>query len=241
MTKPMISGHQPELPGLFNPGDRVAGVDEVGRGCLFGPVVAAAVILPDAVLATLSAAGVTDSKKLSPAQRTDLAELIRSLTPDCAIGVASVREIDRLNILQASLLAMRRAVLRLGPPPDLCLVDGNQRIPGLLMPQQTLVKGDQRSLAIAAASIVAKVWRDRLITRLALKYPQYNLAKNKGYGTADHRRALQQFGITRWHRTSFSPCRAVDPVVEQSAQTIGLLEGIPGETTRSAGEELAQA
>lgn len=186
----------------------------MGRGCLFGPVVAAAVILPDAVLATLSAAGVTDSKKLLAAQRTELAELIRSLTPDCTIGLASVWEIDRLNILQASLLAMRRAVLRLELPPDLCLVDGNQRIPGLLIPQQTLVQGDSRSLAIAAASIVAKVWRDRLITRLSLKYPQYNLAKNKGYGTTEHRRALQQFGITRWHRTSFSPCRRVDPIAE---------------------------
>jgi ribonuclease HII len=182
-------------------------VDEVGRGCLFGPVVAAAVILPEAVLERLLEAGVTDSKKLSAVQRAELSRLIRSLTPDYGIGMASVWEIDRLNILQAALLAMRRAVLRLPLPPDLCLVDGNQRIPGLALPQETWIKGDQRSLAIGAASILAKVWRDELLTRLAVKYPQYDLATNKGYGTPAHCRALQEFGVTRWHRLSFSPCR----------------------------------
>jgi ribonuclease HII len=191
----------------LNYSSKVAGVDEVGRGCLFGPVVAAAVILPASARTPLTQAGVTDSKLLSATQRHHLADQIRAIAVACQIGYASVREIDRLNILQASLLAMYRAVVRLQIQPDLCLVDGNQRIPRLLIPQQTLIKGDQRSLEIAAASIVAKVWRDRLITRLALKYPWYDLAKNKGYGTAKHHHGIQQHGITAQHRKSFSPCR----------------------------------
>jgi len=182
-------------------------VDEVGRGALFGPVVAAAVILPDRALPILTAAGVTDSKKLSPKQRCLLADQIRDRATAYTIGYASVREIDRLNILQASLLAMKRAILRLSPAPDLCLVDGNQLIPALPFPQQTLIKGDQKSLAIAAASIIAKVWRDELITRLAGRYPAYDLASNKGYGSPTHRHALEQLGATCQHRRSFSPCR----------------------------------
>jgi ribonuclease HII len=154
-------------------------------------------------------AGVTDSKQLSAAQRHRFAIEIRAVALGCQIGIASVREIDRLNILQASLLAMRRAIDRLHPSPELCLIDGNQSVPGLSIPQQTLVKGDQQSLAIAAASIVAKVWRDELITRCAQKYPDYDLAANKGYGTAKHRLALQQFGATPQHRRSFSPCATV--------------------------------
>lgn len=185
----------------------VAGVDEVGRGALFGPVVAAAVILPNSALAFLEAAGVKDSKQLSFEQRLQLAAQIRLVALSCQIGIASVREIDRLNILQASLLAMRRAVLRLNPIPQLCLVDGNQRIPLLSIPQQTIVKGDQKCLAIAAASIIAKVWRDELVIRLATKYPPYDLAANKGYGTAKHRLAIQHHGPSRQHRISFSPCR----------------------------------
>jgi ribonuclease HII len=185
----------------------VAGVDEVGRGALFGPVVAAAVILSEDAAQQLAASGVTDSKQLLPEQRQRLAKQIRRLAVDCRIGSASVYEIDRLNILQASLLAMKRAILRLEVQPQLCLIDGNQKVPELLIPQQTLVKGDQRSLPIAAASILAKVWRDELITRLAVKYPQYKLEQNKGYGTPNHRRALQEFGPCRWHRRSFSPCQ----------------------------------
>ncbi|MDX2213627.1 MAG: ribonuclease HII [Oculatellaceae cyanobacterium bins.114] len=187
--------------------DCVAGVDEVGRGALFGPVVAAAVILPEMATADLMAAGVTDSKQLTATQRVALGHLIRAIAIDCKIGIASVREIDRLNILQASLLSMRRAISRLVPAPQLCLIDGNQRVPHLPIPQQTLIKGDQQSLAIAAASIIAKVWRDELITRLAQRYPGYDLATNKGYGTAKHRQALQQLGVTLYHRRSFSPCR----------------------------------
>lgn len=188
-------------------GSMAAGVDEVGRGALFGPVVAAAVILPDFAFAELAALGVTDSKQLSARQREHLAYRIRAIATDCRIGLATVQEIDRLNILQASLLAMRRAIAQLQPQPDLCLIDGNQSIPCLSLPQQTLVKGDQLSLAIAAASIIAKVWRDRLIVRLAQRYPGYDLATNKGYGTAKHRLGLKQLGVTRQHRLSFSPCQ----------------------------------
>ncbi|MBD2092778.1 ribonuclease HII [Microcoleus sp. FACHB-1515] len=187
-------------------GKRIAGVDEVGRGALFGPVVAAAVILPVSAIEPLTLAGVTDSKRLTPQRRTILAAQIQQ-TAICRIGIASVREIDRLNILQASLLAMRRSIVRLDPAPTLCLIDGNQRVPGLSMPQQTIVKGDQTSLAIAAASIIAKVWRDALLDRLAAKYPQYGLSTNKGYGTIGHRQAIAQFGVTIHHRRSFSPCR----------------------------------
>lgn len=185
----------------------IAGVDEVGRGALFGPVVAAAVILPERAAAELTALGVTDSKLLSPVQRDRLVEQVRRLAMDCRIGFASVREIDRLNILQASLLAMRRAIARLSPQPELCLVDGNQRIPGLPIPQQPIIKGDQTCLAIAAASILAKVWRDRLIVRLSARYPHYDLATNKGYGTAAHRLAIQTYGCTPQHRRSFKPCQ----------------------------------
>jgi len=206
--------HQLELSNLLtaqqafpDTGATIAGVDEVGRGALFGPVVAAAVILPDEVLPALATAGVTDSKLLLPGQRRSLAGQIRASALACCIGYASVWEIDRLNILQASLLAMKRAILRLAMPPQLCLIDGNQRVPDLPYAQQTVVKGDQKSLVIAAASIIAKVWRDDLITRMAAKYPQYDLASNKGYGTASHRRAIQQFGVSRYHRRSFSPCR----------------------------------
>jgi ribonuclease HII len=183
----------------------VAGVDEVGRGCLFGPVVAAAVILPPDT--GLVAAGVTDSKKLSPLRRQALVVEIQQVAIAYQIGVASVREIDRLNILQASLLSMKRAIDRLSPQPDLCLIDGNQKVPHLLIPQQTVVKGDATEVAIGAASILAKVWRDRLIVRLAVKYPGYDLATNKGYGTAKHLAGLQKLGVSPQHRLSFSPCR----------------------------------
>ncbi|NJO42845.1 MAG: ribonuclease HII [Cyanobacteria bacterium CRU_2_1] len=186
---------------------RVAGVDEVGRGALFGPVVAAAVILTETAEVYLAQAGVTDSKQLSAAERLQLVKQIQAVALDYQIGMASVREIDRLNILQASLLAMRRAIDRLNPKPDFCLVDGNQRIPNLIIPQQPLIKGDQKSVAIAAASILAKVWRDQLIVRLASKYPGYDLAANKGYGTTKHRLGLQQLGASSQHRLSFSPCR----------------------------------
>jgi ribonuclease HII len=183
----------------------IAGVDEVGRGCLFGPVVAAAVILPQ--VTGLEAKGVTDSKKLSPLRRQELVLEIQQVAIAYQIGMASVAEIDRLNILQSSLLAMKRAIDRLSPQPDFCLIDGNQKVPNLEIPQQTVVKGDGQKVAIAAASILAKVWRDRLIVRLAAKYPGYDLETNKGYGTAKHLAGLRQFGVSRQHRLSFSPCQ----------------------------------
>ncbi|HEY9879837.1 MAG TPA: ribonuclease HII [Leptolyngbyaceae cyanobacterium] len=187
----------------------LAGVDEVGRGALFGPVVAAAVILTDKTTQELTALGVRDSKQLSAPRRQELAIAIRALAVDCKIGLASVREIDRINILWASLLAMRRAVLRLIPAPTLCRVDGNRAIPDLPIPQETWVKGDQRDCAIASASILAKVWRDTLITRLAQRYPGYDLGANKGYGSPNHLRALAQWGATPQHRRSFRTCAEV--------------------------------
>lgn len=188
--------------------EQIAGVDEVGRGALFGPVVAAAVILSDEAIEQLVAQGMTDSKKLSPRRRLLLMKQIRELAIGFRVGMASVYEIDRLNILQASLLAMRRAVLGLPSTPQFCLVDGNQRIPNLLVQQRTVIKGDQSEPAIAAASILAKVWRDQLIVRLDQRYPGYDLASNKGYGSAKHRQALQELGPTRQHRLSFAPCQA---------------------------------
>lgn len=186
--------------------EEVAGVDEVGRGALFGPVVAAAVVLPAAAIAPLTQAGVTDSKKLLPAKRQKLALQIRQIA-QCKVGMASAYEIDRINILQASLLAMHRAIVQLSPLPKLCLVDGNQRIPQLALPQETIVKGDQHELAIAAASIVAKVWRDELIIRLDRRYPGYDLASNKGYGSAKHRAGIERLGVCRQHRKSFRSCQ----------------------------------
>ncbi|MGD1908507.1 MAG: ribonuclease HII [Leptolyngbyaceae cyanobacterium] len=190
----------------------VAGVDEVGRGALFGPVVAAAVILQSSEADHLKALGVKDSKQLSLRQREALEAQIRAVATSCAVGMASVHEIDRINILQAALLAMGRAVERLEPQPTLCLVDGNQPIPGLEIEQRTVVKGDQTELAIAAASIVAKVWRDRLIIRLAERYPGYDLASNKGYGSKKHRSAILQLGPTRQHRRSFKGCQLSLPL-----------------------------
>jgi len=185
----------------------VAGVDEVGRGALFGPVVAAAVILPKDAFPQLMASKIKDSKKLSSFRRTQLAQEISALAIDWKIGFATTAEIDQLNILQATLLAMRRAVLKLKVQPTLCLIDGNQSIPELFTRQQTIIKGDEQSLNIAAASIMAKVWRDDLVSRLALKYPLYDLERNKGYGSPRHLLALQKYGTCRLHRLSFRPCQ----------------------------------
>lgn len=196
---------QPVSLGALSP-EQIAGVDEVGRGALFGPVVAAAVILPQGAIAPLAQAGVTDSKKLTAKKRQQLDLQIRQLAP-YAVGIASVYEIDRINILQASLLAMRRAIAQLSPQPEFCLIDGNQQIPQLTMAQKTVIKGDQHELAIAAASIIAKVWRDDLIIRLAKRYPGYDLASNKGYGSAKHRAGIAAQGICRQHRTSFRSCQ----------------------------------
>ncbi len=184
----------------------IAGVDEVGRGALFGPVVAAAVVVPMESAAALAAIGVNDSKKLSARKRQALAVEARQMAY-CGVGLASVYEIERINILQASLLAMRRAIAHLPIVPQKCLVDGNQLIPKLPMAQETVVKGDQKVLAIAAASIVAKVWRDELIIRLDKRYPGYDLASNKGYGSEKHRQGIARQGICRQHRQSFKSCQ----------------------------------
>jgi ribonuclease HII len=183
----------------------VAGVDEVGRGALFGPVVTAAVILTPEATHTLRQLGVTDSKGLRPQQRETLAIAIQDLATGYALGMARVWEVERFNVLQASLLAMKRAVSRLSPVPALCLIDGNQPIPQLAIPQRTVVKGDQTETSIAAASIVAKVWRDALMVRLDQRYPGYDLASNKGYGSARHRTAIACLGLSPQHRLSF--CR----------------------------------
>lgn len=211
-----LPGDDPATDGVPKPcpGDgnaRVAGVDEVGRGALFGPVVAAAVILSESASLELQGLGVTDSKRLSPGRRMKLVEPIQALATDYGLGWASVHEIERLNILQASLLAMGRAIHRLSPPPTLCLVDGNQVIPHLTIPQQTVIQGDQSHTEIAAASILAKVWRDQLMVRLDRRYPGYGLAKHKGYGSAEHRQAIQTLGPTRQHRPSFRGCQPHPP------------------------------
>jgi ribonuclease HII len=182
----------------------VAGIDEVGRGPLAGPVVAAAVILPRRLPRALSR-DVDDSKKLCPADRERLDVEIRG----CAmvgIGEASVEEIDSINILQAAFLAMRRAVAQLSVLPDLALVDGNQH-PGLPVPCQMVIGGDGIHLSIAAASIVAKVVRDRMMYALAETHPEYGWSTNVGYATPTHRNALKRFGPTPHHRRSFAPVR----------------------------------
>jgi len=169
--------------------------------------VAAAAIVDRAGAIELARLGVTDSKALSASRRERLAREIEAIALSVGIGAASVAEIDRLNILQATFLAMRRAIATLAPPPDLCSVDGNRTIPALAIPQRTVVKGDRHDLAIGAASIVAKVWRDRQIVALADRYPGYDLATNKGYGTAKHTDGLARLGVTPEHRLSFAPCR----------------------------------
>ncbi len=181
----------------------IAGVDEVGRGALFGPVVAAAVILPDTAQQITAEWGVTDSKQLSSKKRNSLVTQIRAIALDCQIGMASVAEIDHLNILQASLLAMKRAIAQLSVQPYLCLIDGNQPIRDLPFPQETLIKGDKLNQAIACASIIAKVWRDNLIVEESEKYSEYDLAANKGYPTPRHKAALQKYGPTPLHRRSW--------------------------------------
>lgn len=184
----------------------VAGVDEVGRGCLFGEVVAAAVILPIAGLEKLENLGVTDSKKLSAPRREKLDLLIREVAIACEIGTASVTEIDEMNILAASLLAMERAIAKLQPKPKHCLIDGNQLLRFQLIapiPQTTVIKGDSLSISVAAASIVAKVWRDRRMIELAEIYTGYDIATNKGYGTVKHRVAIANLGYSDLHRKTF--------------------------------------
>ncbi len=178
----------------------VAGVDEAGRGPLAGPVVAAAVILDE----LQPIAGLQDSKKLSEKRRETLYDEILAKALCCSIAEASVEEIDALNILQATLLAMRRAVDGLRLKPVKVLVDGN-RLPVLDVRAEAIVQGDDRVPTISAASILAKVHRDRMCAQLHAQYPQYGFDRHKGYGTAEHLQALADHGPSPWHRRSFSP------------------------------------
>ena len=184
-------------------GKVVAGVDECGRGCLAGEVWAAAVVIPDWAAAGVSA--VADSKILAAAKREQLCEMLRT-SCHAAIGTASLEEIERLNILQATMLAMKRAVEGLRLKPAQVLVDGN-RLPVLKVPAEAIVKGDAKVTAIAAASILAKVHRDRLCQQLHERYPLYGFDGHKGYGTAEHLAALAMHGACPEHRRSFSPVR----------------------------------
>jgi ribonuclease HII len=179
-----------------------AGIDEVGRGPLAGPVLAAAVILLRPV------PGLADSKTLSPARREALCPLIRAAAI-VGLGAASAAEIDRLNILRATFLAMRRAVARLGATPARILVDGD-RAPELGVETRCIVGGDASEPAISAASIVAKVARDRLMARLARRHPGYGWERNAGYGTAEHLAAMCRLGLTPHHRMSFAPARRLE-------------------------------
>ncbi|CAK0773556.1 RNase HII [Gammaproteobacteria bacterium] len=183
----------------------VAGVDEAGRGPLAGPVYAAAVILDPARPIT----GLADSKKLSPLRREVLAATIRERALAYAVARAEVEEIDRLNILQASLLAMHRAVAELSVAPQLILVDGNRCPAGLPCPARAIVKGDATEPAISAASILAKVARDIVMLELEAVWPGYGFARHKGYPTADHMEALVRLGPCPEHRRSFAPVRKV--------------------------------
>ena len=178
----------------------VAGIDEAGRGPLAGPVFAAAVILDGARIPV----GLNDSKKLTAAQREVAFDKIMAQALAVSVGRCDVEEIDALNILGATMLAMRRAVDGLSLKPVHALVDGN-RAPALACPLDTVIEGDGKSLSIAAASIVAKVLRDRVMCALDLEFPRYNWAQNKGYGTRDHMAALNEFGPTAHHRLSFAP------------------------------------
>ena len=176
----------------------IAGIDEAGRGALAGPVVAAAVILPMGVRID----GVDDSKKLSPEKRERLFDVIMSQALRVGVGMAGHRVIDRINILQATRLAMQEAVGKLSPQPDYLLIDGITTIASPL-PQKTITKGDSLSLSIAAASIIAKVSRDRLMRELDQKYPGYGFAGHKGYGSSDHLEAIRRLGPSPVHRLTF--------------------------------------
>lgn len=201
----------------------VAGVDEVGRGSLIGPVVAAAVILDPA----RPIRGLDDSKKLTPARRAELAGRVRERALAWAVAEVDAARIDAWNIHQASCQAMCAAVLQLRPQPDFLLTDAFRL--DLPLPQRNLVRGDARSASIAAASILAKEVRDRLMDELARRYPGYGLERNRGYATAEHLEALRRYGPTPLHRFSFAPVRAVACGSLRAQQQWLRLEGPPGE------------
>ena len=205
-----ICGWEFESEALAEGSRWVAGVDEVGRGPLFGPVVAAAVILPSDEMLRARLEGLNDSKQLTEEERERFALIVQDVALAWAVAEVDVETIDRINILQASKLAMKIAVESLhqrGFAPDHLLIDGNQKIDAVCR-QRTIVQGDARSMSIAAASVLAKVYRDRLLCELDVRYPGYGLANNKGYATPEHREALQRLGTTDLHRRSFAPVAA---------------------------------
>ncbi len=186
--------------------ERIAGIDEAGRGPLAGPVMAAAVVLPKDIVLD----GVRDSKKLSARKREQLFDRISESALEIGIGIVHERKIDEVNILQATYIAMRKAVGSLRQHPEVLLVDGHHAdLPGYR--QESIIKGDDRSLSVAAASIIAKVTRDRMMLQYDKVYPEYSLKKNKGYGTRQHLEALEKFGATPIHRKSFNPVRRYLP------------------------------
>ncbi len=187
---------------------RVAGIDEAGRGPWAGPVVAAAVVLPPTPEVALRLAGVRDSKQLSPQQRERLFPLIQAVALTWGVGIVSAEEIDALGILPATRLAMQQALAALTTPPQALLVDA-VRLPEIPLPQRPLIHGDSLCLSIAAASIVAKVTRDRLMIQMDALYPGYGFARHKGYGTRIHAQALASLGVCALHRHSFAPVRRI--------------------------------
>lgn len=187
------------LLSSYTPQQIEAGVDEVGRGCLAGPVVAAAVILPKDYTHEL----LNDSKKLSAKQREKLAEIIKKDALAYAVAEASPQEIDEINILNASFLAMHRAIAQLSFAPELLLIDGNRFKKYADIPHQCIVKGDSLYLSIAAASILAKTYRDKLMTTLAQEFPYYGWEKNAGYPTVFHRKGIAAHGLSPYHRKTF--------------------------------------
>ena len=180
--------------------NNIAGVDEVGRGCLAGPVFAAAVILNKGI----NIKGIRDSKKISFKERILLSKYIKK-NSTYSIGIASVKEIAKINILNASLLAMKRSLIKLKTKPSVAYIDGIFSPSGLNFKSKTFIKGDEKIICIAAASIIAKVSRDLFMIKLAEKYPNYKWEKNYGYGTKEHLNGLKKYGITKHHRTTFKP------------------------------------
>ncbi len=181
----------------------VAGIDVVGRGPLAGPVVAASVVLPYGKIFE----GIDDSKKLSPDKREEMFHLIIENAVSIGIGYVDSMVIDKVNILRATLEAMKRAICNMNIVPDYLLIDGTYKLDGVPIFQNTVVKGDSKSQCIAAASIVAKVYRDRLMEGYDIEYPMYNFSKNKGYGTREHIEALMKYGPCKIHRFSFAPVK----------------------------------
>lgn len=208
MLRQLVCSDAPEQALRYRGFATIAGIDEVGRGALFGPVVAAAVILPKR-MTTLSRAGLTDSKQLTRDERERLDRRIRKMAVALSIAEVDAETIDRINIYQATRLAMLLAMQQLAVVPDHLLIDAMPI--DHHCPQTKLIYGDSLSLSIAAASVVAKVHRDRAMRDHALTYPQYGLAAHKGYATPEHRRALREHGPCALHRYSFAPVRLADP------------------------------